>query len=274
MTQVRIEVTPKSSPPEAPWQFQDHLPIKIGSLAANKLQLRGPTVSRMHAVIEQPDAGGPIVIVDLSSETGTKVGDRVIGREVIQKGSVITIGDYMLHIAGIGDDKVAPSSSGVMPIVQQGVTLTSEAPQNTATVVVPPEPPSPEPTTMMQTPSEEVLGLQHDLTASRADLEMAQRAVKRSRGVARFFQWCATNNWPAPSWADAEKIAQLVDDMTAKLNLQGFTEDDVFVVAASLTQFRTEQAQRQRRRPNVQFVELGSGSPAESLAMLKLLFGF
>lgn len=305
MLQICLEVTSKDRPDAAPQQFQSPLPIKIGSLAANKLRLDGAKVSRTHAIIQQDAHSGAVVIADLSSVTGTGVDGRAVGREVLKVGSVITIGDHTLHVASIEDaaakpldpqlptpepqlptpEPQLPTPDAVMCARLNEKATTAEAVAATAEAVAASL--AALETTLAATPtagaipSDEVLGLQHDLAVGQADLEAARRAVKRARGVARFFQWCAATGWPAPTWAEAEQIAQLVDDMTSKLNLGGFSEEDVYVVAAALTQTRILRAQRQgnvqvRQRPGAgapMKFSLGdlAGAPIDDL--MNLLFG-
>jgi pSer/pThr/pTyr-binding forkhead associated (FHA) protein len=73
--------------------------IKIGRAQTAHLQLDDEAVGRMHAVIER-DAEG-VTIIDLGSESGTRVNGETVNKARLSHGDIVEIGPYRLTV-GIG----------------------------------------------------------------------------------------------------------------------------------------------------------------------------
>lgn len=121
--------------------------VAIGRAADCDLQLGDPEVSRRHAKIEI-DAAGQAVLVDLSSKTGTFIGDTRIDRHVLVSGDEIIIGRFRLRYDEVAEpvaERRPPAKRG-MEVLRQ--TIRFEAGSRPATTArEPPAPPSPARTT-------------------------------------------------------------------------------------------------------------------------------
>ena len=73
-------------------------PVRIGRDPANDLVLDDPNVSRLHAVLERD--GSRVVIRDLGSRNGTRVGGRLVDTGEVTAGAEIGIGPYRLVFDG------------------------------------------------------------------------------------------------------------------------------------------------------------------------------
>src|SRR3954466_9542729 len=73
--------------------------LKIGRLPSCELVLNHPTVSRLHAGINE--TGGRFYLFNFSHSSGTTINGRVVAieeAEVLADGDVVEIGPYFLHI--------------------------------------------------------------------------------------------------------------------------------------------------------------------------------
>jgi len=78
--------------------------LKVGRLPSCELVLNHPTVSRLHAGINE--AGGRFYLYNFSHSSGTTLNGRVVPTEfaeVIADGDVVQIGPFFLHFARAGD---------------------------------------------------------------------------------------------------------------------------------------------------------------------------
>jgi hypothetical protein len=89
--------------------------LTIGRAPDNDLQLLDPHVSRRHARIERDDSGAA-VLVDLSSTSGTRVGDRRITRHVLCDGDLIRLANVTLRWEEAGEPPRTPR-----PTVDRGI---------------------------------------------------------------------------------------------------------------------------------------------------------
>ncbi len=90
-------------------------PIMIGRTPDNTLALDHKSVSRRHARIEA-DASG-IVLTDLGSHNGTRVGDRLVSRHVLQSGDVVGLGEILLKFTLVDDSGAAPVAPDMLPVL-------------------------------------------------------------------------------------------------------------------------------------------------------------
>src|ERR671930_1741365 len=78
--------------------------LKIGRAPSSELVLNHPTVSRLHAGINEAD--GRFYLYNFSHSSGTTLNGRVVATEsaeVLADGDVIQIGPYFLNVARLGD---------------------------------------------------------------------------------------------------------------------------------------------------------------------------
>jgi hypothetical protein len=78
--------------------------LKIGRLPSCELELNHPTVSRLHAGINE--AGGRFYLFNFSHSSGTTLNGRVVAveeAEVLADGDAIQIGPFFLHLDRVGD---------------------------------------------------------------------------------------------------------------------------------------------------------------------------
>src|ERR687886_391008 len=78
--------------------------LKIGRAPSCELVLNHPTVSRLHAGINEAD--GRFYLYNFSHSSGTTLNGRVVATEaaeVIADGDVIQIGPYFLHVERLSD---------------------------------------------------------------------------------------------------------------------------------------------------------------------------
>jgi hypothetical protein len=85
---------------------------KIGRASGNDLAIEDRSISRHHAMVRVQD--GRIVLVDLGSAAGTRVGDRTVSGRSIEPGGVITVGRTRLNLVSVEarDDMPAGTMSG------------------------------------------------------------------------------------------------------------------------------------------------------------------
>lgn len=76
------------------------LVIKIGRLTSSHLRIKDASVSRMHAVIEVSQRAA--VIIDLGSETGTRVNGKPVNKASLKDGDRLRFGDIEV-VVEIGD---------------------------------------------------------------------------------------------------------------------------------------------------------------------------
>jgi hypothetical protein len=89
--------------------------LTIGRAPDADLQLLDPHVSRRHARIER-DENGDVVLVDLASTSGTRIGDLRIERHVLQDGDLIRIAGVTLRYEDVGEaprQQRAPIERGI-----------------------------------------------------------------------------------------------------------------------------------------------------------------
>ena len=84
----------------------------IGRASDNDLAIEDRSISRHHAMVRVQD--GRIVLVDLGSAGGTRVGDRTVSGRSIEPGGVITVGRTRLNLVSVEarDDMPAGTMSG------------------------------------------------------------------------------------------------------------------------------------------------------------------
>src|ERR1051326_2532462 len=78
--------------------------LKIGRLPSCELVLNHPSVSRLHAGINEAD--GRFYLYNFSHSSGTALNGRVVAieeAEVLADGDIIQIGPYFLHVARLTD---------------------------------------------------------------------------------------------------------------------------------------------------------------------------
>lgn len=77
--------------PDAGTRYQSDLEvITVGGAEGNALRLKDRTVSRFHAELVRSAAG--VVLVDLASTNGTRIGALRVTRATVPPGSVISFG--------------------------------------------------------------------------------------------------------------------------------------------------------------------------------------
>ena len=88
--------------------------IKIGRLSSSHLQLMDDSVSRMHAVIEFPADGIP-VIQDLGSRQKTYMNGSPITREQLTSGATLTIGRFDIRVSFKRAQQAVGSTAAASP---------------------------------------------------------------------------------------------------------------------------------------------------------------
>ena len=88
--------------------FDGEQPISIGRTADNAMPLDHKSVSRLHATVECN--GETVVLRDLGSHNGTRVGDRLVTEHVLQPGDIVGFGEVLLRFSTV-DGAGAPGGS-------------------------------------------------------------------------------------------------------------------------------------------------------------------
>ncbi len=78
----------------SPRVYTGFLPVSIGRLSDNAIQLKGERISREHVLLYQED--GAIVIQDQQSTNGTQLNGWPIQQATLSDGDQIAVGDYRL----------------------------------------------------------------------------------------------------------------------------------------------------------------------------------
>lgn len=94
-------------------------PLTIGRDPSNVLVLDDPNVSRFHAVVTRTAAG--VVLRDLSSRNGTRVGGQLVSRATLSPGAEIAVGAYRLTFTGA--ELIPRDDRSALRLVSQGVAM-------------------------------------------------------------------------------------------------------------------------------------------------------
>jgi len=95
------------------FEFAADAPVTIGRTKDNMLVLDHKSVSRQHARVE-PN-GSTFVLVDLDSHNGTRVGDEVVTRRVLEPGDEVNFGEVAVRFQPV--DAAEPTPSEALPAV-------------------------------------------------------------------------------------------------------------------------------------------------------------
>lgn len=151
----------------------------IGRAPELDLRIRGASISRQHARLEQ--RGGEWFVVDLGSSNGTRVGGRVIGEARLEDGDEFLVGDVELR-------------------VRLSATEPTVAPAAPAAPAEPPEPPEPKVAPVPPRDSPEGGGDDFELEGDWDDSVPApQPSPRPSRPVA------TPRSAPTPSRAESDR---------------------------------------------------------------------
>lgn len=88
-------------------------PVSVGRTKENALVLDHKSVSRRHARIERN--GGKVVLIDLNSHNGTRVGDEKVSRHDLKPGDEITFGEITVQFVPVDASEATPS--GALPAI-------------------------------------------------------------------------------------------------------------------------------------------------------------
>jgi len=91
-------------------------PITVGRTSDNALVLNHKSVSRRHARIESNS--GSLVLIDLNSHNGTRVGDQLITERIIRPGETLGFGEVNVQLTDIeGTEDEATASAAELPAI-------------------------------------------------------------------------------------------------------------------------------------------------------------
>lgn len=99
--------------------------VKVGSLASSHLELDGPGVSRVHAVIERSDDGAYHVI-DLGSGEGTHVDGEEVTKCAVESGDEVVFGDTRVRLEFVDGDRRDDAEPSAGADVDRGEPLLAE----------------------------------------------------------------------------------------------------------------------------------------------------
>ena len=93
---MEVTITPlDDSSPQSEYSFRT-FPVTIGRRLDNHISISDPAVSRYHCQIVQ--AGEAIRVVDLGSQNGIRVNDRMVQQEALADGDVLSVGSAQFRI--------------------------------------------------------------------------------------------------------------------------------------------------------------------------------
>jgi hypothetical protein len=95
--------------------FDGEQAISIGRTADNAMPLDHKSVSRRHATVECN--GERVVLRDLGSHNGTRVGERLVTEHVLQPGEIVGFGEILLRFAMVDGAGAPEAAAQALPAI-------------------------------------------------------------------------------------------------------------------------------------------------------------
>lgn len=231
---VLIEIRNVNDPGLVLEAREERLPVKIGKLSTSTIRFPDDVnVSRLHALIDRDTDSGAIVVQDLSSSTGTFIGNQRVMRAVVQPTDHIRIGAYTLTVRPVEE----PAPAKEAPTIEQGpatVSSNEKTPQEILDAIA--------------ASGLSINGAQ-PLEEANERIALLEKELELAKLWTFFYRWCAENQYQVPSEAEVTKIILMTCELNGLLDAEEdededpmFVLEEVLAMAMALVQYRAQAA--------------------------------